>query len=43
MIAGEISIGDEKLGVGDGAAIDDSAGVDIASVRDAEFLLFDLE
>jgi hypothetical protein len=43
VIAGEFSIGDERVGVGDGAAIEDGAVVEIGSVSDGEFLLFDLE
>jgi quercetin 2,3-dioxygenase len=42
MTGGEVTIGDQKLQVGDGFAISDEAEVTIEALSTAEFLLFDL-
>jgi hypothetical protein len=39
---GAVDVGGEKLGAGDGAAIENESLVRVAGERDAEFLLFDL-
>src|SRR5262245_5390578 len=43
QIAGNINVGGETLGPGDGAAIEDADAIEIASSSGAEFLLFDLK
>jgi hypothetical protein len=42
VIAGGVVVSDERLGSGDGAAIEDAAIVEIKSTSGAELLLFDL-
>jgi redox-sensitive bicupin YhaK (pirin superfamily) len=42
LITGDIEVGGQKLGAGDGAAIEDASTVEIASSSGAELLLFDL-
>lgn len=42
VIGGELSIQDEMLAEGDGAAISESSEITVTAKRDAHFLLFDL-
>ena len=43
VIDGRIEVGGETLGPGDGAAIEETDAIEIASRGGAEFLLFDLK
>ena len=42
VVNGELSVGGERLSRGDGAALIDESGIDLASTSNAEFLVFDL-
>ena len=42
-MAGDLGVGGETLGAGDGAAIEDANAVEIEARSDAEFLIFDLK
>jgi quercetin 2,3-dioxygenase len=42
VIAGELLVNGEKLGPGDGAAINDTPRLTLTAAADAHFLLFDL-
>jgi len=42
VIEGAVTVDGAELGGGDGASIEDVAEIDVAAVKDAEFMLFDL-
>ena len=42
MIKGEVTVNDQKLAAGDGAAVENANDLTIAAKKNAEFLLMDL-
>ncbi len=42
LVSGRLTVGDETLAAGDGAAIEDVGTIEITALEDAELLLFDM-